>query len=320
VLRRSWAWGQLRRVQDQGVARSIARHRLWVKALDTAPVPTRPLDAPAPYEMHLLCYFSDYLPAIWALKSYLLRVGADPHLYIHLQGRHTRLMQARLHRQFPQAELVPQEAADRIVIPELKRRGLHRLATLRAMSACMLKLTDIATVGRSKRVLVLDGDVLFFRRPDVLHDALLGREPVALFQKDAFTSYVIEPERAQADLGIPLLARLNSGVVAIDRHVIDLGLCDRLLGNRALVGDDEDRGLEAFPPQVEQTLYALAASASGLARWLPDDYALSMEAEPRPGAIVSRHYSGPSRTFMSSDGMPWLTGEGLVAGRSGARG
>jgi hypothetical protein len=56
----------------------------------------------------------------------------------------------------------------------------------------------------------------------------------------------------------------------------------------------------------------LSASAAGGVRWLSEAYALSMEAEPLPDGLVSRHYSGPSRAYMTRDGMPWLLRHGLA--------
>lgn len=301
LLRRYWAWGQLRRVQDEGVGRAFRRHRVWSRVLQTPPVSTAVLSSPAPYELHLVCHFADYLSAIWGLKSYLCRVGGDPHLYIHVQGRCTALMARRLRHHFPCAEIVMQEAADAIVVPELRRLSLGRLEALRAVSGVMLKLVDVAVIGRLPRILVLDGDVLFFRRPVDLHDALLDDGPLALFQRDAFTCYVMTPQEARERFDIDLAERINTGIVAIDRRVIDLELCERLLAHPAFSGG-----------WVEQSLYALAASAAGLVQWLPPGYALSMEAPPAPDDLVSRHYSGPSRPQMTEAGMPWLLHHGLA--------
>ncbi len=300
ILRRFWSWGQLRRVQEEGFVRAARRHAVWTKVLASPPVETVPLRSAAPYELHLVCHFGDYLPAIWALKSYLRRVEADAHLYLHIQGPCTALMTRRLGRHFPHARIVTQPDADALVMSELRRRGLGRLAALRANSAVMLKLTDVALIGRLPRLLVLDPDVLFFRAPLELHDALLGREPLALFQRDAFTCYVMTPQQARDGFGIDLGERVNTGIAAIDRATIDLDLCDRLLAEPVFAGG-----------WVEQTLYALGASASGYLRWLPPAYALSMQAAPRPDGIVSRHYSGPSRAYMTADGMPWLLHHGL---------
>lgn len=301
VLRRFWIWGQIRRVQDEGVARARVRHQVWARVLSTPPVRTIAFDRPAPYELHLVCHFADYLSAIWGLKSYLGRVGGDAHLYIHVQGRHTTWMARRLQQHFPDARLMTQAAADAAVVPELRRRGLRRLEALRAMSAVMLKLVDVALTGTSDRLLVLDGDVLFFRRPDALHDALLGPGPLSLFQRDAFTCYVISPQQARDQFHIALEERINTGIVALDRRVIDLALCEQLLEGAVLAGG-----------WVEQTLYALAASAAGHVRWLPETYALSMSADPAPDGLVSRHYSGPSRAYMTRDAMPWLIAHGLT--------
>lgn len=278
----------------------MARRRALAPVLHTPPTPTAVLNAGAAYELHLVCYFADYLSAMWALKSYLQYVDHDVHLYVHVQGHAPWWMRRRLLRHFPNARLVLQDEADRIVIPWLAERRYTRLAQLRESAAVMLKLVDVALIGRLNRMLLLDSDVLFFKAPTELL-AAAGDHTTTTFQQDAFSCYVLSREQALSAFQIELVERVNTGIVAIDRSAIDLGLCERLVEHPTFWDRRSGWG--------EQTLYALLGSARGRVDLLPPTYAISMEEEPRPASVVARHYSGPSRRYLTSDGIPWLRRE-----------
>lgn len=297
VLRTLWWWPHLRRVQHDGVRRSMSRRRALTPVLDTPPMPTAPLTAAAAYELHLVCYFADYLSAMWALKSYLQYADQHVHLYLHVQGHAPWWMRRRLRRHFPDARLVLQDEADRIVIPWLAARQYTRLAQLRASAAVMLKLVDVALIGRLNRVLLLDSDVLFFKAPTELL-AAAGDPTATTFQQDAFSCYVLSREQARSAFQIELVERVNTGIVAIDRSAIDLGLCERLVEHPTFWDRRSGWG--------EQTLYALLASARGPVQLLPSTYAISMDEPPRPDSLVARHYSGPSRQYLTAHGIPFL--------------
>ena len=268
----------------------------------TAPVATAAHTRDAAYELHLVCCFADYLAAMWALKSYLGLVGGgECHLHLHLQGLAPPLMRARLQHHFPRAHVTLQREADDRIVPLLLTRGLKRLAALRAGLPVMLKLVDVALTGTLPRVLILDSDVLFFRYPGELYEALTGREPPVMFQQDAWSCYALSPAQARTDLNISLVERLNSGIVAIDRGLIDLEMCEGFLAHPSFGGRSG---------WSEQTLFGLLASTTGRAHLLPPSYAISMQAEPAPDQLVARHYSGPSRRWLTTSGMPWLLAHG----------
>lgn len=306
ILRRSWWWGQFRRVQHEGFGRAWQRRRSWSAILRTDPAMTTPLSQAAAYELHILCWFGDYVSCIWALKSYLRHSDASCHLYIHLQGHATSRMRDALQRHFPHARVIPQSEADAHVIAALRNAGYSQLQRLRAECSVMMKLVDVALYGRTDRLLVLDSDVLFFRRPDVLLSGLLQEDCGPLMAHDVDSCYVLSPEQAR-ELGVDLAPRLNSGIVAIRRSTLDLAVCESWCRHPAFA---------VRSGWAEQTLYALLASRTGRPSTLPPAYAISMERDPEPANLVARHYSGPSRPFLTTQGMEWLISEGGLAGRT----
>jgi hypothetical protein len=67
-----------------------------------------------------------------------------------------------------------------------------------------------------------------------------------------------------------------------------------------------DPGVAVANGFIEQTLYAMHASAVGSVAYLPDSYALDLRAGLAYDSLVARHYAGPSRPLLTAEGMPWL--------------
>ncbi len=285
ALRRNPHWVALRRLHREGFVRAFRRWRLWLRILQTAPVPTRPAASNEPVEVHLVCYRNDYLCAIWALKSFYTQAEVDWPLAIHLQGPMAARASARLRRHFPNARIIPQNQADAVVNPWLAERGLHRLLSARAQNPYMLKLTDYHVLSGAARLITLDSDVLFFQKPEELL-AFRGRH---LFQRDPESTYLVP-----GIPGLTIAPRLNVGIMSFLRAGISLPRCDEYLAH-----------FEQRQGWLEQTLYALHASEIGDAECLPESYLISLEAGIDSRTLVARHYAGPGRPLLTSEGMPF---------------
>lgn len=302
-LRRNPAWLTLRRLQREGFGRAFNRRRLWLKILNSPPIVTEEVRPQTPVEFHLLCYKSDYLCAIWTLKSFYHFAGVRYPLVIHMQGMPSRKMAARLREHFPAARIISQEEADRRVEDWLVRRGLLRLPAARRASPFMMKLIDFPLLSEAIQLLALDSDILFFRRPSELLAAEEGPLQGWLFQRDPASTYNLSEERALSELGIRLAPLVNTGIMLFARDSLDLARCDEYLAHTDV----------ARPSGwIEQTLYALLASEQGKIDYLPESYLISLETGLDLEPLVARHYAGPSRPLLTREGMPWLVGRGFL--------
>jgi hypothetical protein len=305
ALRSSPAWVSLRRMQREGWMKAFRRVHTWRRVLSTLPTATAPHGSRAAAEVHLLCCRWDYLSAIWALKTFYYHSGVDFPLVIHVNGTVPARVPRRLRAHFPNARLILQDEANRTASALLEKRGLRRLCAARAGSAFMLKLTDFALFAAAPAVIGLDSDVLFFSRPDALVGSVEGPGGRHLFQRDLESTYNISAEDAQRDLGVKLMPRINTGIMCYPVAGLDLALCERYMENPAVAR------LTGF---IEQTLYALHASEKNLVDYLPTAYLVDL----RPGlpydGVVARHYAGPSRPLLTSEGIPLALRGGLFAG------
>jgi hypothetical protein len=303
LLRRSRYYVMLRRIQREGPLAALRRRILWARILDTAPIRMEPSNENAAAEVHLLCSKRDYLCAMWALKSFYCLSGITCPLTIHLQGQSPDRMIARLRQHFPDARLVLQAEADAFVEPELERAGFNRLLALRRKTPFMLKLTEFVLMCQTRRLLLLDSDVLFFAHARDLVERAHNSSATALFQRDVANMYNISPERAFERFGFRLAPCVNSGIALISRAAVNLARCEHYLS------DDE----VARPnTMVEQTLYALAFSERSEVEYLPDSYLVSLQPCAEISNLIARHYAGASRSLFTLEGLPALIEAGLL--------
>lgn len=296
-------WHHFLRLRKEGFYTAYQRRRLWPKILDTPPVCTDPIVDGCETSVHLMCHQGDYLAAIWALKSFYYQAKTNYPLVIHVQGKSTEALTDRFRSHFPNAWLLEQSEADQIVEPFLSQGSSTKLLQLRRALPIMLKLTDIVATAKSRYVLILDSDILFFNSPTELTLLDKSRPYQALFQRDYLDAYVLTPERARAELGIDLQPQINTGIVIISPELVDLARCEAYANHPDFA---------KLSGHLEQTLYALEASRSHLVSYLPDSYAVSKGGKMACSTLKARHYAGPSRPLLTREGIPYLINSGFL--------
>jgi len=303
ILRASNWWIGLRRAQREGLIRSFSRWRAWKRILDSPPLRTPPPSPSAPVELHMMCYYFDYLTALWTLKSFYRAAQSALPLTIHVEGRPEPRMMARLRAHLPDARIVTAAEASHLVQPVLEKRGLRRLAADRLASPYMLKVVDCVLMTAAWNLLILDADVFFFARPDHLLPSKPAPVERDLFQRDLSTNYSLTPEQARADLGIDLAPQVNAGIMLLSREHADPARFDRYLHHPRLQG---------AAGWIDQTLFALSSSEQRRVGFLPPSYLISLQRGHYPDELIARHYAGPSRPMLTSEGIPRLIETGIL--------
>jgi hypothetical protein len=168
----------------------------------------------------------------------------------------------------------------------------------------LLKLADLHVFARQERILFVDSDVLFFKRPDALFH-VLESEKGNYFTKDLQTAYISDLITLEKLTGIRPLDRVNSGIFAVNRSDISLKKLSRRLSE--LDSAKQPKGT-VYHHLIEQTLFAvLTSDSSGGAAHLPPDYDLRLE-RGLDGAVC-RHYVGVIRDFFELEGLRALLSE-----------
>jgi hypothetical protein len=148
------------------------------------------------------------------------------------------------------------------------------------------KLTDVHA-GRDGWRLVLDSDMLFFRRPDALL-AWLAAPDRPMYMLDIQNAYGYPGATLTALAGRPLPERLNVGILGLRSETIDWGnlefWCARLL---------EQHGTSYY---LEQALVALALAGQTALPLPVNDYLIMPDdAECRQPTAALHHYVAESK-------------------------
>ncbi len=202
--------------------------------------------------------------------------------FIHEDGSLTEQDVARLRSHFPDARIVRRTDAD---------RELHEL--LAPFPACresrrkhnwFLKNFDTWHYALHDRYIVIDSDIVFFRRPDKMMDWIANGDDSVWVMEDTREKYALPREQIEALLGFPLWKKVNSGLDLMPRAAFNLPLAEKyfeLCGPRA-------RDFHF----LEQTFFAVAGAAWGKGGALPAEYEISW-GNFRHRDSVCRHYVGP---------------------------
>jgi len=254
-----------------------------------------PADVPEapPVPVHLVTSKDDWLRAAWTLASWLHATRMRWSITLHDDGTVPTTGMRLLEELFPEARLLRREEAD-----ETMQRVLApypRCRAYREELALGLKIFDVPHFCQSRRFILLDSDVLFFRPPEeLLQWARDEEDRRCLFNADAEDPSPLPSGEARAKLKVQLLPRINSGLCALWRDAINLPFSEMALRDSSLGS--------AAPWRIEQTLFALNACRDNRAALLPPAYEVSLGPDAQPDA-VARHYVGKVRGRFYAEGI-----------------
>jgi hypothetical protein len=295
-LRQQPLWVRFQEVNREGWGRAWRRRSIQPRILDTPPLLTARQGL---VEVRVLTWRRDWVNLIWALKSFYHFAGVDYPLFIHdgglLHGQAERLM-----RHFPSAYFIGTDEADKRVEPLLTDRGLSRCLEYRRRNVSVRKLFDFYLLSRAESVVMIDSDIVFFRRPELLlmPPDRLGNNR---YNKDSAYWYSLSLDELESSFGVRPPPLINSGLAVVRRTSIDFNAVERWLAHPKLFADTW---------VTEQTLHALCSTVHGV-ELLPDDYCVSTQ----PGLtaeMVCKHYPGFFRHLLYEEGMRHLIDTGFL--------
>lgn len=289
-------WYQLQRDWKRGIAatwhdRFVSRRILgWRNPRETEPAQEIPV--------HVLTGKDDWLLACWMLASWFHFTQRNWRVVIHDDGRLPPEAPAAFAKMLPGLRLIHAAEADAAALEALG--GHPACREYRLTHPLARKIFDMPALAGADRFIILDSDLLFFKRPEAVLRWCATGAGECWFNEDAKEALPIPREEVREKLGIDVWRRVNSGLCLIERAAIDLDLCESALRVTSL--------LEKHVWLVEQSLFAICASARGRGGLLPPDYEVSLGKKGRPEA-VARHYVGAVRQRLYAEGMARLKKE-----------
>lgn len=263
-----------------------ARHRAEMEGAASRLPTSRATSAPAFPTLHFLTGRKFWYQSVFCLHSLQRHSGITFRAIFHDDGTLDEARRGRLLALFPAAEVRLRSENDaRVarVLPPGRFPSLH--LERRRVYPNFLKLTDVHA-GGSGWQLVLDSDMLFFRRPERLLEWLAApRGPI--YMTDVADAYGYPLATMAALAGAPIPPKVNVGFCGLRSDAIDW---DRL--------EAWTRELVSLHPHyyLEQALSAMLFASQPCTILPPDDYRLAPDVpECQAPTAVLHHYVAQSK-------------------------
>lgn len=238
---------------------------------------------PAGISLHMVVSHEMLLMGMLALRSLEFHSRHHWSPVIHDDGTLTQNDVREVMGLFPDARVIRRSDADREVTEALRDHPACRENRLK--HHWFLKVFDTRHYARRDRYVVIDSDMVFFKRPDFLMEWIENDEQSLWLMEDTREKYSEARADIESQMGFALWERANSGLDLMPRPAADLGLAEMFLKRCSPTAREY-----CF---LEQTLFCVFGSAwkkgGGL---LPREYEISWTNFRRPAAVC-RHYVGP---------------------------
>lgn len=241
--------------------------------------------------LHILTGHTDLVMALWSLVSFFTQTSIRGNLYVHNDGSLRQNDFAAVNRLFPQAIVIsPKEAA--AAVSGFYRKCPNVLRLRRTEQFVLLKkLLDPLAVSKSRMLLVIDSDLVWFKKPQELEAALSAGLPHPVMMQNSGANYVRFSDGSAIS---EAAARFNSGIVAFRPENFSLPKLEEYLGML-------DFADPQTPHFIEQAGYAVALSGTEI---LPEArYTIKGSYSDE---LALRHYTSPRRPLFYLEALPKL--------------
>jgi hypothetical protein len=245
---------------------------------------------PHPVSVHVQTCGEDWLLAAWALATWFWRTKRNWNVFIHDDGTLPDEAGMQLREIFPNVTIVRCEEADEKVLPALQDMPLAR--RFRASHPVGRKVFDAAEFASGPRYILLDSDVLFFRRPEEILNWTDNPNDECWFIQGTDEHSLVTLEVARDLFGVNLWPWVNTGICLMQKAALDTAFCERVL----------ERLPQTNPPSVARTLFTLCASRHDRGGLLSPRYEVAGAARGASD-VVARHYPGALRDLFYGRGL-----------------
>ena len=287
LLRQIPLWVMIQELRREGIYNVFQRLKVQRKILNTTPVFTEIEDE---VEIHVLTWRKDYINLLWSLKTFYYLSDKKFPLVIH-DGGLGESHKLVLKKHFPNCRLISRNIANEEVETFLLDHGYNVSNEYRKSNVATLKVFDYFYYSRAKRIIHIDSDIVFFKKPDEFLNYINSRKSV--FNKDMGYAYSTSIEELKELTGLNIPPLINSGLFVIDRESIDLKMIEKCLSESSKLFDNKW--------VTEQTLHAICATQADF-DFLSEHYLISTKRSNTED-LVCKHYTGFFRPLFYQEGL-----------------
>jgi len=251
-------------------------------------------------EVHMLLNHKRIYEGLWALYSLLFFSNINMRITIHDDGTLKESDRVSLKRLFVGIRIIDRKESDERLGRYFEQNSLENCQKLRETLIFGLKLFDPCIFCTSKHMILMDSDVLFYKKPVFLKQNLENNTDVNLYSLDNQYVYSISEDDARTLIGKPIIQRFNPGLVKLSSGMVDFRHIEKYLEHPGFWTSGGTAGYF-----TELTIWALELSRYE-SQPLPSDYAI---CAPDPKDFTFGHYCGGGywSTFFYTKGVPYLS-------------
>jgi len=235
----------------------------------------------SPVSLHMIVGKQMSLLGMLGLRSLEWHTGFSWAPFIHDDGTLDEDDAALWKRHFPDCTIIIKHHADEALGDALKPYPKCRENRLR--HHWFLKVFDTRHYAPNDHYIVMDSDILFFNRPQLLMDWVADPDGSFHVMRDTSEKYSHPRQMIEGSMDVRMMAAVNSGLDLVPKDQFPLATIERFLDNCA--------GNAVHYEFLEQTIFALMVSLSPKGKQLPGEYEISWNRLRRRGAVC-RHYVG----------------------------
>ncbi|MFH1769714.1 MAG: hypothetical protein ABH833_03565 [Parcubacteria group bacterium] len=245
------------------------------------------------FEVHILTPKSGLWMTYWTIRSFMYHSKLCPRVVVHDDGTIDEKTAQIFESKFSNVKVLRRAEADSIFnnspsIPDIIKR--HRKST----NVLILMFLDHLFLSMSRRVLVLDNDILFYDRPTEIIDFVEGRSNMdAIYAVYGDGKNPLDVSEAYQKKHPDILddaARLNSGIMVFDKSKIDIDW----------VVEYFEHTTKPNGHLIEQTGWGMVLAQISHAFFPEDKYKLRGAVE---FPAVAKHFTNPRRHEMFAYGI-----------------
>ena len=244
---------------------------------------------------HFLTGEATWLMGCWMMASFIHTTNRNWQFVIHDDGSLTQDQVEKIKKTFPDSiTIIWREAADKEMAEVLDKYPGCR--SYREEVALGIKSYDIPYMAKSERFLLLDTDLMFFKKPQEILDWVDDENSEEMW----FNADAVEPSpfanslESEEALGVKIWPKINSGLCLFNKKVLDFEFFEKCIQHPKI------KELKFW--RREQTTLGLSASKCGKGGLLPNTYEVSLGKKMISDAIV-RHYVGSVRAEFYAEGI-----------------
>lgn len=231
--------------------------------------------------VHMLVSSTTWHAGVLAAISFEFFTQRRWNLFVHEDGSVDEMTRKKIEKVLPGVHVISRTDSEEVMKERLS--GYPDAQELRQKHNLFLKFFDLPAFAPGKRMILLDSDIIFFKKPQEILDWVDSQSEECWYNEDTKEKYCIPRYEIEPALQVKLWPRFNSGLVLIPLEAISLPLSERLLTTFKTTAH--------HPQFFEQTLYALMSSVWGKGGALPQSYEISWGLLRNRGSIC-RHYVG----------------------------